>query len=79
MDTLSVCYFAFRPRVPSAKLAAVRAAFVSMSDEPEARRVLEAGAQLLKSTDALGFVASSDRDYDNYRAFYRKTLVRTAN
>ena len=65
------------PKVPAAKLAAVRAALVSMSEDPEGRSILQAGAQLLKNRDALGFVASSDREYDDYRAFYKKTLVRT--
>jgi phosphonate transport system substrate-binding protein len=67
------------PKVPVAKLAAVRAALVNMSDDTEGRRILEAGARLLKSTDALGFLASSDSEYDNYRSFYKRTLVHTAN
>ena len=38
--------------------------------------MLEAGAELLKSTGELGFVAAEDRDYDNYRKFYRTTQVK---
>ena len=66
-------------KVPPAKAAAVRDALVGMISDPEGRKVLEAGAELLKIKDNLGFVASSDRDYDNYRAFYKKTLVKAAN
>jgi phosphonate transport system substrate-binding protein len=64
------------PRVPADKVAAVRAALIGMAKDPEGRQVLEAGAELLKSTGELGFVAVEDRDYDNYRKFYRTTLVK---
>jgi phosphonate transport system substrate-binding protein len=64
------------PKVPREKVAAVRAALITMVHDPEGRRVLEAGAELLKSTGELGFVAAEDRDYDNYRKFYRTTQVK---
>ena len=64
------------PKVPADKVAAVRAAFVNMAKDPEGRQVLEAGAELLKSTGELGFVAAENRDYDNYRKFYRATQVK---
>jgi phosphonate transport system substrate-binding protein len=64
------------PKVPADKVAAVRQALVGMVNDPEGRRVLEAGADLLKSTGDLGFVAVEDREYDNYRKFYRTTLVK---
>jgi len=64
------------PKVPSEKVAAVRAAFINMVKDPEGRKVLEAGADLLKSTGELGFVAAENKDYDNYRKFYRTTQVR---
>jgi phosphonate transport system substrate-binding protein len=64
------------PRVPADKVAAVRAALIDMVNDPEGRKVLEAGAELLKSTGELGFVAVEDRDYDNYRKFYRTTRVK---
>jgi phosphonate transport system substrate-binding protein len=63
-------------KVPADKVAAVRAAFIDMVKDPEGRKVLEAGADLLKSTGELGFVAAEDRDYDNYRKFYRTTQVK---
>jgi phosphonate transport system substrate-binding protein len=64
------------PKVPKEKVAAVRAALIGMVHDPEGRKVLEAGAELLKSTGELGFVAAEDRDYDNYRKFYKATQVK---
>jgi phosphonate transport system substrate-binding protein len=64
------------PKVPADKIAAVRTAFINMVKDPEGRKVLEAGADLLKSTGELGFVAAENRDYDNYRKFYRTTQVK---
>ena len=64
------------PKVPQEKVAAVRAALIGMVHDPEGRKVLEAGAELLKSTGELGFVAAEDRDYDNYRKFYKTTQVK---
>jgi phosphonate transport system substrate-binding protein len=67
------------PKVAKEKVAAVRDAFVNMTTDPEGRRVLEAGAELLKIKDKLGFVAADNRDYENYRAFYKNTRVRASN
>jgi len=64
------------PKVPPAKVAAVKAALIDMVDDPDGRRILEAGADLLKSSGELGFVVADDRDYDNYRKFYRTTQVK---
>jgi len=64
------------PKVPSEKVAAVRAALIGMVNDPDGRKVLEAGAELLKSAGELGFVSAEDKDYDNYRRFYRTTQVK---
>jgi phosphonate transport system substrate-binding protein len=64
------------PAVPADKVAAVRSALVSMVQDPEGRQILEAGAELLKSNGELGFVAAENRDYDNYRRFYKTTQVK---
>jgi phosphonate transport system substrate-binding protein len=64
------------PKVPAEKIAAVRAALIGMAADEEGRRVLQAGADLLKSQGDLGFVAADDRDYDNYRKFYKTTQVK---
>jgi phosphonate transport system substrate-binding protein len=70
-----LCIMAYS-KVPADKVAAVRAALIDMVNDAEGRRVLEAGAELLKSTGELGFVAAEDRDYDNYRKFFRTTQVK---
>jgi phosphonate transport system substrate-binding protein len=64
------------PKVSAEKVAAVRSAFVGMSKDPEGRKILEAGAELLKGKGELGFVNAENRDYDNYRMFYRQTQVK---
>jgi len=64
------------PKVPADKVAAVRAALIGMVKDPEGLQILEAGAELLKSSGDLGFVAADNRDYDNYRRFYRTTQVK---
>ena len=64
------------PKVPQDKVAAVRAAFINMAKDPEGRQILQAGAELLKSNSELGFIAAENSDYDNYRKFYRTTLVK---
>jgi len=64
------------PKVPPEKVAAVRQALIDMARDTEGRQVLQAGADLLKSTGELGFVAADNRDYDNYRKFYRSTQVK---
>jgi len=64
------------PKVPADKVEAVRAALIGMAKDPEGLVILQAGAELLKSTGELGFVAAENRDYDNYRKFYRTTQVK---
>jgi len=64
------------PKTAPEKVAAVRAALVSMSKDAEGRQILQAGADLLKSNTELGFVAADNRDYDNYRKFYKATQVK---
>ena len=64
------------PRVPADKVNAVAKAFVAMINDPQGKKILEDGAELLKSKGELGFVMSENRDYDNYRAFYRQTQVK---
>jgi phosphonate transport system substrate-binding protein len=63
------------PKVPADKVAAVKAALIDMVNDPQGRDILQAGAELLKSNGDLGFVAADDREYDNYRKFYRTTKV----
>jgi phosphonate transport system substrate-binding protein len=65
------------PKVPKEKVEAVRQALVGMAKDPEGIKVLKAGAELLKINETnVGFILSDDRDYDNYRSFYRNTAVK---
>lgn len=63
------------PQVPKDKVEAVRRAFLGMARDEEGRKILEAGAELLKLDGELGFVAAEDRDYDSYRRYYRNTSL----
>ncbi len=63
------------PRIGSAQRNKVRQAFVGMASDPEGRRVLQLAARSLGLPTARGFVAADDRDYANYRAFFRQTQV----
>ena len=64
------------PKVPQDKTTALVTALVGMLKDPQGRKILEDGAELLKSAGELGFVAADNRDYDNYRAFYKQTQVK---
>ncbi len=64
------------PKVPVDKTTAITNALVGMLKDPAGRKILEDGAELLKSAGELGFVAADNKDYDNYRAFYKQTQVK---
>jgi phosphonate transport system substrate-binding protein len=64
------------PRIPADKAIAITNALVGMLADPQGKKILEVGAELLKIQGELGFVAAVNRDYDNYRAFYRQTQVK---
>lgn len=63
------------PSVPKSKAEAVQRVLIGMRNDPEGRKVLETSAALLKLPEPAGFVLADDRDYDNYRRFYRQTAV----
>jgi phosphonate transport system substrate-binding protein len=58
------------PRVPADHVRAVAQAFFGMDKDPEGRRILEAATELVHMETPLSFVAASDADYANYRAFH---------
>lgn len=64
------------PAVPAADAQAVARAFAGMRSDPEGWQILLDGAQLLKLDRPVGFLLADDRDYANYREFYRTTLQR---
>lgn len=58
------------PRVPAAQARAVRDAFVGMTTTAEGRSVLQRSSDTAGLAKATGFVATDDREYENYRRFY---------
>lgn len=65
---------AAHPRVAGKDLAAIQSAFVGMALDPDGQRVLQASAALIRQGPPLGFIATSNRDYDNQRRVYRGAL-----
>jgi phosphonate transport system substrate-binding protein len=63
------------PRVSQADSDKVRRAFVGMANDPEGQYVLQQAAESLGLSKARGFVSASDRDYANYRTFFKHTPV----
>lgn len=63
------------PRVPAVQVNKVRMAFLGMNKDDAGRKILQAASNLLQSQQTLGFIPATDSDYDNYRQFYRVTLV----
>ena len=53
----------------------IRQAFVNMARDPEGISVLQLAAQSLGLPQVRGFVLSDDRDYINYRNFFKNTQV----
>jgi len=64
------------PRVSAETVAAVRDAFINMAKDVEGKKILEASAALIKQKPPFGFVASDDKEYENYRKYYKSTLVK---
>jgi phosphonate transport system substrate-binding protein len=64
------------PKVEKALVDRVRKAFLMMNNDPAGRRILKASAALIKKKKSLKFLPASDDDYENYRKFYRETVVR---
>ncbi|WP_310446801.1 phosphate/phosphite/phosphonate ABC transporter substrate-binding protein [Thiobacillus sp.] len=63
------------PRVSQTDGEKVREAFVGMAEDPEGQRMLQAAAREVGASKAWGFAPADERDYDNYRAFLKATLV----
>lgn len=64
------------PSVPARIVEAVRDAFVGMSQDPDGQNALRACADALQTKNLWSFVRADDRDYENYRRFYRNTVVK---
>ena len=64
------------PRVPATQVKQVQQALLGMKDDRVGRQILQTVSRLVRSDQVLGFVATSDKEYDGYRQFYRTTLVK---
>lgn len=64
------------PSVPMKLVEAVREAFIGMSQDPEGLKALQASSDALKTPRVWNFIRAEDRDYENYRRFYRETVVK---
>lgn len=63
------------PSVPANLREKLRDAVVNMKNDPEGLAVLTQAAKVLELPKPRGFVVATDRHYDNYRDFFRHTLV----
>jgi phosphonate transport system substrate-binding protein len=64
------------PSVPKEIVAAVREAFLNMARDPAGMKILETSAALIQQKPPYGFVPADDREYENYRSYYKTTLVK---
>lgn len=63
------------PRVPAETVEKIRQALLGMAEDADGLKVLQTVTDKMKSAERLAFVAAKDSDYNNYRHFYRHTLV----
>jgi phosphonate transport system substrate-binding protein len=66
---------AAHPKVSKDKVNAVRDAFVGMGSDPEGMRILATSSAVIKQKPLPGFLAATDKDYENVVEFYRTSLV----
>lgn len=64
------------PSVPLEIAKVIREALLGMAKDPAGLKILEASAALVKQAPPYGFVTADDREYENYRKFYKTTLVK---
>jgi phosphonate transport system substrate-binding protein len=63
------------PRVSAEDGEKIRRAFVGMSSDAEGQRVLQQASAALDLDKVRGFVRADDRDYTNYRDFFKRTRL----
>jgi phosphonate transport system substrate-binding protein len=64
------------PSVPQDNVRRVQAALIGMASDPEGIKILAESAELVKQRPPYGFVAASDKEFENYRRFFRNSLVK---
>jgi phosphonate transport system substrate-binding protein len=64
------------PRIPARLAEQVRRIMDKMDEDPEGLAILKASADVIHQSPPYGFRASSDREYDAYRKFYKATVLK---
>lgn len=64
------------PRIAESEVESVRSAFLGMAADPEGAKILQASAAVIKQRGPYGFVGASDKEYENYRRYFKTTLVK---
>ena len=64
------------PSVPADKVKAVRDALVRMTKDPAGYKILTDSARIVKQDPPYGFFYADDRDYENYRKFYKSATAK---
>lgn len=67
---------AAHPSISQEKVDAVRNAFIRMGSDPEGIRILREASELIRQKPLAGYVAATDKDYENIVEFYRTALVK---
>jgi phosphonate transport system substrate-binding protein len=67
---------AAHPRVPPQVVERIRQIMDKMDEDPESLAVLKASADVIRQSPPYGFRLSSDREYANYRSFYKGTVLK---
>ncbi len=62
--------------VPASIIRAVQKAFVEMRNDAEGKKILAHAAATLKIEQSYGFLMAEDQAYENYRRFYRDSLLK---
>lgn len=64
------------PRVNKATIDKVRQVLADMANDPEGKNILQTSAALIKQKKPIVFIKADDSEYENYRRFYRETVVK---
>lgn len=67
---------AVHPRVPVEVVERIRQFLDNMDEQAEGLAVLKASAEVIRQPPPYGFRLSSDREYANYRNFYKSTVLK---
>lgn len=66
---------AAHPRVPKKVVAALRDAFLDMHRDAEGLKILQASAELIAHEPPLGFILTSNHEYQNYRDLFQAIRI----